>query len=54
MAEGTWTPLIISAAVTPSPAISGQPFLLSVAAVDVFGAEQEEARYAGEFYAGEV
>lgn len=54
MAETVWTPLILSASFTPNPAISGETTLLSVSAVDVFGAEQTEARYSSEFYSGEV
>lgn len=54
MAETIWEPIIVSAAFNPNPAVVGNPTLLSVVAVDVFGREQEEARYSDEFYSGEV
>lgn len=49
-----WTPLIISATLTPNPAQAGEPVLLQVAAIDVQVVEQTEVRASGEFRAGEV
>lgn len=49
-----WSPLIISAAFTPNPAIAGGDVLLQVVVIDVQSIEQEELRMAGEFMSGEV
>lgn len=54
MAETVWEPLIISASFVPNPAEAGRQLLVSALIVDVFGKEQEEARYSNEFYSGEV
>lgn len=49
-----WEPLIISAKLTPNPAVVGTAVLLQVAAIDVQTIEQVEARQSGEFQAGVV
>lgn len=54
MADTAWTPVVIDAKLTPNPAVTGEPLLISVLALDVFGAEQTEARQSGEFYSGVV
>lgn len=54
MNETIWEPLIISASFSPNPGLTGQPLLLSVTVIDVFGKEQDELHMAGEFYSGEV
>jgi len=54
MNETTWSPLIISAAVDPSPALAFKPIRLTVLVVDVFGQEQEDVRISGEYQSGEV
>lgn len=54
MAETAWEPIILSAYFDPNPSKAGEPTVLHVMAIDVFGVEQEETRYAGEFQSGEV
>ncbi len=54
MADTAWTPVILDAKLTPNPAITGDPLLIQVLAIDVFGAEQTEVRQTGEFYSGVV
>lgn len=49
-----WSPLIISAAITPNPVTVGAAVLLQAAVIDVQSIEQTEARACGEFCAGEV
>lgn len=53
MAE-IWTPVIISASISPNPALVGQSVLLSVAATDVQSVEQQQVLISGEFVSGEV
>lgn len=50
----TYTPIILTAGFEPSPAAQGQTVTLYVVAVDVATGEKNEARYSGEFAAGEV
>jgi hypothetical protein len=47
-------PMIVSAAFVPSPAISGEPFVIQIAVLELSGVPSIEARVAGELYAGEV
>ena len=54
MNETVWIPFILSAAFSPNPAGTTDTITLRVTAVDIFGAEQEEARVSGELYSGEV
>ena len=54
MNETIWEPVILSVALSPNPVDVGGAVLLKVTAIDVFGQEQTEARFAGEFYSGEV
>lgn len=54
MFEPTYTPVIISAFLTPNPAMAGQKVLLSVAAADVEAVPSVQAITAGEFTAGEI
>lgn len=54
MNETVWKPLILSASCEPSPAEAFQPFVLRASIVDIFGGEQVEVHYSGEFYSGEV
>lgn len=54
MNETIWHPIIQSASCDPSPAEAFQPFVVRASIIDIFGGEQVEARYFGEFYAGEV
>lgn len=54
MGEESYEPMILNASYTPSPAVSGEPFLLQVAAVDLYGISTDETWAAGELVAGEV
>lgn len=54
MNETIWEPLFISATFTPHPAAAGNPTILSIVVVDVFGKEQAEIWYCGEIGCGEV
>ena len=54
MNETIWHPLILSASCESSPAEAFQPFVIRVTILDIFGGEQTETHYAGEFMAGEV
>ena len=54
MNETAWHPVIVSVSCTPSPAEAFQPFVIRASIVDIFGGEQIEVHYAGEFMAGEV
>lgn len=53
MAE-SWTPVVVSAQITPQPAVVGQSVLLSVAVTDVQSVERQEVYVAGEWTSGEV
>ena len=54
MAETIWLPVILKAVIEPNPVEAGKPAVIRVTVVDVFGGEQTETRYSGEFSAGEV
>ncbi len=49
----TFTPVIISAILTPSPAQAGKKFLVSIAATDVEAVPQTAVYVCGEFVCGE-
>lgn len=50
----TFTPVIISAILTPSPAQAGKKFLVSIAATDVEAVPQTAVYVCGEFVCGEI
>lgn len=50
----TFTPVILSATLTPNPAKVGQTVLLSVAVQDVESTPSVQVYLCGEFYCGEV
>ena len=50
----TFTPVIISAILTPNPAQAGKKFLISVAAADVEAIPQTAEYVCGEFVCGEI
>jgi len=52
--ETVWDPLFVSASFTPNPVIVGQPTLLSIIVIDVFGKEQDDIKISGEYSCGEV
>ena len=54
MFESTHIPIIISAVLTPNPAVVGRAVLISVAAADLEVVPREELFYAGEISCGEV
>lgn len=49
-----WSPLVISAAVTPDHVTVGQTVLLRAVVIDTQHVEQQETHYSGEFKSGEV
>lgn len=49
-----WTPIIYAANLSKSVVVVGESVEITVYALDVFGGQQTEARYAGEIYSGEV
>lgn len=49
-----WSPLVVSAVMTPSPATVGDTVLLQAVVIDVQTVEQPEARVSGELRSGEV
>lgn len=49
-----WSPLIITAVMTPNPVTVGELVLLQAAVIDVQSVEQTEVRVSGEFRSGEV
>lgn len=53
MAE-EWSPIVISATLTPAAANVGDSVLLQVIVLDAQTIEQEEIRVSGEFQSGEV
>lgn len=54
MADITYTPVIISAVLTPNPVEAGQTIHVSIAAVEAQAIAQPEIWYCGETYCGEV
>lgn len=54
MFESTYAPVIISAFVTPNPAVAGQEVLISVAAAEIEFTPSVQVVTAGEFTSGEV
>lgn len=54
MADLTWEPVVITAAVSPRSAAVGELVRLSVLATDVLVEETESVALSGEFKAGEV
>lgn len=51
--ESTFVPVIISAFITPNPALAGQEVLISVAAADIECIPYVQVITAGELTAGE-
>lgn len=49
-----WNPLIISAVMTPDPAMVGGTVLLQAVVIDAQTVEQTETRMSGELMSGEV
>lgn len=52
--ESTYVPVIISAFLTPNPAVVGQQVLISVAAADIECIPYTQVVTAGEFSSAEV
>lgn len=50
----TFTPVIVSALLTPNPVLAGRRVLISVAATDVEAIPQTVVYVSGEFVSGEI
>lgn len=54
MFESIYTPVIISAILSPNPAVVGEAVLISIAATDVEAVPSTAVYLSGEFVSGEV